>query len=127
MRLGSYNIRGIGGQAKNKDVKQLISNQKLDMLCLQDTKTDSFTRNVCVAMWGDEEVEWVSKPAVGSSGGILTMWNRSVFSLHATWLGSNFIGVRGCGAVKECWFAFLTCTDLVIFGGRGTCGQRFYV
>jgi hypothetical protein len=44
-------------------------------------------------LWGDNEVGWCFLPAVGNSGGILSMWNKVKSSLIFTFVGDGFVGV----------------------------------
>lgn len=40
MKLVSYNIRGIGGQAKKAAIRKLIREESIDLICLQETKVE---------------------------------------------------------------------------------------
>lgn len=48
----SYNIRGLGGWQKRKDVLKLIQTQRPWILCLQETKLENIDMFVCASMWG---------------------------------------------------------------------------
>lgn len=50
MRLCSYNIRGLGGAAKKQEVRKLIVKQKLDLLCLQETKLENVDSAFCLSL-----------------------------------------------------------------------------
>lgn len=40
MKLISYNIRGLGGKVKKKEIQKLVREQKPNMLCVQETKME---------------------------------------------------------------------------------------
>ena len=65
MKLISYNIRGLGGLAKKKEIQRLIQIHKLDVICIQETKMEIIERNVCSMMWGSSEFEFAFKPSEG--------------------------------------------------------------
>lgn len=76
MRLGSYNIRGIGGQAKKIEVQQLVREQKLDLLCLQESKVEIIERVRCATLWDDDDFGRCFKASEGRSGGLIILWRK---------------------------------------------------
>lgn len=40
MRMVSFNTRGLGGRVKRSAVRELVASEKVDFLCLQETKLD---------------------------------------------------------------------------------------
>lgn len=40
MRILSYNIRGLGVGAKRRNIRELISKEKIEFACFQEIKTD---------------------------------------------------------------------------------------
>lgn len=95
MKLITYNIRGLGGRVKKKEVKELVRNQKPDMLCLQETKTEGIDRRLCSMLWEGDDFEWVSKDDVGRSGGLLVIWKRECFELETVFYENNYVGLEG--------------------------------
>lgn len=95
MKIISFNIRGLGGRVKKKEVKELVRLQKPNMLCLQETKMEGVDRSVCSMLWEGDEFEWASKDAVGRSGGLIVLWNRECFEVVSVFTGSNFLGLEG--------------------------------
>lgn len=73
IKLVTYNIRGLGGRVKKKEVKELVRSQKPDLLCLQETKMEGIDRRLCSLLWEGGDFEWESKDAVGRSGGLLVI------------------------------------------------------
>jgi hypothetical protein len=51
------------------------------------------TDPLCYSLWGNADCDWVSLPAVGNSGGILSIWRKSFASLVFSIVGDGFIGV----------------------------------
>lgn len=40
MRIASYNIRGLGGRIKRSAIEKLVREEKLDFICIQETKME---------------------------------------------------------------------------------------
>ena len=69
MNILSYNIRGLGRGIKWASIRNLVGKLKVDLLCLQETKRDSFDKAACQALWGHPDIAWEWHPAVNSAGG----------------------------------------------------------
>jgi exonuclease III len=82
MRIISYNIRGLGGLAKKKEIQKLISSQKPKVLCIQETKMEVIEQSIITWMWGSSDCDFAFKPSEGRSGGLLTIWDSTVISIH---------------------------------------------
>jgi exonuclease III len=95
MKIVSYNIRGLGGGVKRKAIKKIIREEGVDMLCVQETKVVVVDFSFCSSLWGADDIDWVSKPSVGNSGGLLICWLKSSFQVMNSFSGSGFIGVQG--------------------------------
>ena len=97
MRAISLNIRGLGVEGKTKWISELINNNKALILGLQETKMDQVDEKVVHYMWGSESFGYAKVDAIGSSGGIITMWDNSWFS------NTSALGEEGLLAVVGSW------------------------
>jgi len=79
MKIISFNVRGVGDTLKRKYLSDLISKEKEDMVCLQETKCSEFSREKFCLLWGNSEVDWVENKAINSVGGVLMMWSNKSF------------------------------------------------
>ena len=68
---------------------------KVDIVCIQETKKESFERNTCQSMWGDSSVSWDFVPSIQSSGGLVCLWNNSDFQVERRVKGRNFLMLEG--------------------------------
>jgi hypothetical protein len=73
MIVGTFNVRGLGSRVKKRKVRDLIMTEKLDFLALRETKLEGVSSSLCFRLWGSTECDWAVLPAVGSSGGILSL------------------------------------------------------
>ena len=49
MNILSYNVRGLGRGIKWASIRNLVGKQRIDLLCLQETKRESMDKVVCKA------------------------------------------------------------------------------
>lgn len=74
-----WNVRGANSDKKWNSIRDKIVESKGDIVCLQETKKEVidqiFLRNICPQGFD----AFAYKPAVGASGGILTIWKSAVF------------------------------------------------
>ena len=76
MKLMTYNVRGLGGRVKRKALKQIVMKEKVEILCVQESKLEVVDQKICKEVWGDSEVEWRAVPATNRAGGIITLWGK---------------------------------------------------
>lgn len=50
---------------------------------------------LCSSLWGAEDIDWVSKPSIGNSGGLIICWKKSSFHLVSSFSKDGYIGVQG--------------------------------
>lgn len=76
----SWNVRGMNSEEKWSPIKDTISSAECDIVCLQETKRQSFDqlflRNFCPPGFDAFEI----LPSIGASGGIITAWRSRFFS-----------------------------------------------
>ncbi|KAL8516188.1 hypothetical protein ACS0TY_014749 [Phlomoides rotata] len=85
MKILSYNIRGVGGMTKKKEVRKLIKELKVDCCCIQETKLERMDDRMVRRLWGTGNSDWAFKPSEGNSGGLLTIWNKDKFHRTSVW------------------------------------------
>jgi hypothetical protein len=78
---------------KRRKIRDLVRCENVDFLAIQETKMETFPDNFVVNLWGSNDCGWAVLPAVGNSGGILSVWNKVKLSLIFTFIGDGFVGV----------------------------------
>jgi exonuclease III len=73
MKIVSWNIRGLGGLEKRKEVRKLVGDLSPFILCLQETKLQTFDVSLCLSLWGTSSHAFSYRPSVGASGGLVTL------------------------------------------------------
>jgi exonuclease III len=79
LKILSHNIRGINSANKWNSLKNSIMETNCDILCIQETKKDSFDdsyiRNFCTRSLD----KFAFGPSIGASGRFITIWKSSHF------------------------------------------------
>ena len=74
MNIIFNNVRDLGRGVKWAAIRRMVRKEKIDLLCIQETKTENIDKSVCQALWGDSEVGWELQPAANIAGGLLCLW-----------------------------------------------------
>ncbi|MCH82855.1 endonuclease/exonuclease/phosphatase family protein [Trifolium medium] len=75
MKIFSWNVRGLGGLEKRKEVKKLVGEQNPFILCIQETKLGVCDDSLCASLWGTSPHGYSFRPSAGASGGLLVLWD----------------------------------------------------
>ncbi|KAL8518367.1 hypothetical protein ACS0TY_009664 [Phlomoides rotata] len=95
MKILSINASGTNSCRKRKEIKHLIFETKADMVCIQETKREVVNKDFCNSFWPDKDFRWVYSGSNGASGGLITMWKNSVFSLENQWGVAGALAIQG--------------------------------
>lgn len=91
----SINSRGMGSNIKQKAVRDIISQHKVDLICIQETKLQDVDIRRCRQIWGDADFEWRVALAENRGGGLLCIWKNGWFQVERTVIDTNFILLVG--------------------------------
>ncbi|GLU11324.1 hypothetical protein SLE2022_280790 [Rubroshorea leprosula] len=95
MKFLSYNVRGLGGSVKRKEVGRVVRIERPDFLFLQETKLQKVDESVCRGLWYSDECDWVMKESIGASGGSICVWNNVNFVKLGEFVGDGLLGIEG--------------------------------
>ncbi|CAM8974802.1 unnamed protein product [Rhodiola kirilowii] len=95
MHLVSWNIRGVNGRKKQQAIQNLRRKHRMDMLFIQESKMAKHEGRVVSTWWGGDKICWRSADAVGSSGGLVTIWDPEFLQIRSEHLGRRFILIQG--------------------------------
>ena len=74
-----WNVRGLNSEARQRDLRAKIEESRCFIICLQETKCESFDIRTIRSFCPRRFDQFVFSPSVGASGGILVVWNSSIF------------------------------------------------
>lgn len=78
-----------------KEIKEVLVKEKIDFLCIQETKMEVVDRAFCSQFWGNNEFDWQYIGARGASGGLLCSWRKSCFEMDACLEIAGVLEIRG--------------------------------
>ena len=81
LKLLSWNVRGANNPNKRNIIRNFIRSQRVDLVCLQETKVQEMSLAVARSLGAGRMAEWRSVEAEGSAGGILVFWNTRKLEL----------------------------------------------
>ncbi|GJX46035.1 RNA-directed DNA polymerase, eukaryota [Tanacetum coccineum] len=100
-RVASQHDQGLGSKAKKDWIKELNNKHKVNFLSIQETKSDHISDMDIKSLWGNSKFDCTISESVGNSGGILCVWDPSVFCKENHIISDNFIALYGSWVSKK--------------------------
>ncbi|GJS31424.1 RNA-directed DNA polymerase, eukaryota [Tanacetum coccineum] len=100
-------IIGLGNKTKKEWIKELTSKNKLNLIAIQETKMDKISHMDVKFMWGNSNYDFVCSDSLGNSGGILCIWEASVFKKDYVSISDNFVAIYGTWLPSNVKFLFV--------------------
>ena len=104
IRILSWNVRGANDRDKRKIIKSVIKSQRVDVVCLQETKIKEMTIGIVRSLGVGRHLDLSVVNSRGATGGILVFWDNRVFELVDLEEGEYSISFR-----------FKNCVDGVVW------------
>jgi exonuclease III len=82
MRIMMWNVRGLGKAARHRQTRDYISQERIDIIGIQETIKSDFSDKELADIAGGVSFSWVWLEAKGKSGGILVGVKRDPFELE---------------------------------------------
>ena len=86
-----WNVRRVNNLEKRKVIKQFIRDQRVDLVCLQETKVQVASPRLACSLGARRLSEWGSVDALGTAGGILFFWDKRTLDLVDMVVGVFFV------------------------------------
>ncbi|PWA88711.1 hypothetical protein CTI12_AA117210 [Artemisia annua] len=111
MIIASININGVGSIPKTKRIRRLCLENHVNFIGIQESKTDKVDLRLIHSMWGSTTCDFATKKSNGNSGGIIAIWNDSLFKKLKTIDGEDgFLAIHG-----EWVNLNITCRMIVVY------------
>ena len=94
IRILSWNVRGANDGNKRKVIKAFIKMQRVDVVCLQETKLKEMSTGLIRSLGVGRFLDWAALTAEGASGGIVIFWDSRVLKLLAKEEGQFTVSCR---------------------------------
>ena len=85
----------LGGGTKTNYLKHCITKENAEFVCLQETKTTTFSDIRCFSLWGNNNIGWVHYEGNNGAGSMISMWQKDKFCYETHVVGTGFIAVVG--------------------------------
>ena len=76
IKMLSWNVRRVNNLEKKKVIKQFIRDQRVYLVCLQETKVQDMTLRMARSLGARRFTDWGIVDASRSTGGILLFWDK---------------------------------------------------
>ncbi|GKA03420.1 hypothetical protein Tco_0676201 [Tanacetum coccineum] len=91
-----YNMEGCLGQSAKKCwIQEINRKHKVNFVTIQETKMEDIGLFTVKALWGSFSYDFAFSPSVGSSGGILCVWDPNMFIKDSVSISDSFLAIRG--------------------------------
>lgn len=87
----SWNVRGLNSPAKREAVRAVAASHRLALLCIQETKIDTWDQARVHDIGGSSMQDCVILPAIGTRGGAAIFWDRDLVSVASQAVGIHSI------------------------------------
>jgi exonuclease III len=91
-----WNVRGLNDKDKRLAVHNKIEESNCAVICLQETKCESFDHSFIRSFYPKRFDRFAFSPSIGASGGLIVLWNSSIFTgtvleIHRSAIRMQFI------------------------------------
>ena len=87
VKIISWNVRGVNDPDRRKIIRNFIRNQRVDLVCLQETKIQEMSTAVARSLGVGRIFDWRALNAEGSAGGIILFWDKKAMELVNSEIG----------------------------------------
>ena len=88
VKILSWIVKGVNDPEKRKFIRNFIRAQRVDLVCLQETKIQGMNKALVHSIGVGRLLDWKALDAEGSAGGILLFWDKRRQSLVESEYGS---------------------------------------
>ena len=94
IKILCWNVRGLNDIEKRKLIKGVVRNQKLDLVCLLETKMKEMLVQMVNCVGVGRFLNWALVDARGVAGGLILFWDNRVLEKLEVESGGYSISVR---------------------------------
>ena len=74
----SWNVRGLNSAAKREAIREVAAAHRLAILCVQETKIETWDQTLVRDVGGSWLGDCVVLPAIATRGGVAIFWNSKL-------------------------------------------------
>lgn len=91
----TWNVRGCNNIKSRRNIRSHVTTNNINFLCLQETKCKHWEKSKGNSIWDGDTHGWLTAPSIGSSGGLATSWDKSLFKMSRHIVTNNWILFQG--------------------------------
>lgn len=95
MNVISLNINGLGEDKKKSWIRSMVGKDSPSFLGIQETKMENIDLMFAKSLWPRDNLGFAFSNSMGASGGILSIWDSSIFTLEHKIVERNYLGTLG--------------------------------
>ncbi|GLU22472.1 hypothetical protein SLE2022_385450 [Rubroshorea leprosula] len=118
MKIVTFNTRGLANSIKRRELRSMVHQEQINLLMIQETKAEIVDEQLCRSIWGQGNFEWCAKSSNGRAGGLLCIWDSSLFEKTRVIEGEGFLGVEGLWGISKA-----TCCFVNVYGPCNVAGR----
>ena len=99
IRILSWNVRGANDRDKRRIIKSVIKSQRVDVVCLQETKIKEMTTGLVRSLGVGRNIEW---RVVNFRGQLGVFWCFGTIDWWSWWAGKKGFS-QFCAGSKIVW------------------------
>lgn len=100
----SWNVRGLNSSARHSAVSEMATSHRLGLLCLQETKIESWSPALVRDIGGSALEGCAVLPADGTRGGAAIFWDKALLNVQTHTIGQFSITARVSSLQSADWF-----------------------
>nr|GEZ55794.1 RNA-directed DNA polymerase, eukaryota [Tanacetum cinerariifolium] len=85
----------LGNKTKKEWVKELTNKNKINFIAIQETKMERISHMDVKLMWRNSNYDYTCSESLGSSGGILCIWEETMFKKDYVTISDSFVAIYG--------------------------------
>jgi exonuclease III len=105
-KILNWNIRGINSENKWNALSSKIEEINCDIICIQETKREHFDGQYLKKFCHKKFNEFVFLPSVGASGGMIIIWNGTLFKGELLFQNKFSLSVQFSCKISEASWVF---------------------
>ncbi|GJR20985.1 RNA-directed DNA polymerase, eukaryota [Tanacetum coccineum] len=95
MNFLSLNVQGLGQPAKKSWIRELNGKYKVNFVAIQETKLEDIDLFSIRDLWDNFSYDFAFSPSNGYSGGLLCVWDPTMFSKDSVTISDSVLAIRG--------------------------------
>lgn len=94
VKILNWNVHSLNNKDKRSTLKSLIQKWGADIVCLLETKIESWNPSLIRQIWGNNWLFWAEVKAIGTKGGLLILWDKRALNSVESEVGAFSLSRR---------------------------------